>query len=246
MKAAQSLYLDLMERVVTNTIYGDANQSPVGKPEYDPLVRQTGKDWPLLAHSMIGVQRMHNLRQLCERALHEHIPGDLIETGIWRGGSCIMMRAVLKAYGDTQRKVYCADSFKGLPTPEAEYPKDAGDRLHEYGQLAISIDQVRKNFAAYDLLDEQVEFVEGFFKDTLHKLPAERFALLRLDGDMYSSTMQALEALYGKVSPGGFIIVDDYGAAPNCRAAIDEYRANNSITAPLEAIDWAGVWWRKP
>jgi macrocin-O-methyltransferase TylF-like protien len=243
---ARALYLDLMAKVITNTIYGDANQSPWAQPTYDAALRDTGRDWPVVAHSMIGMQRMNNLRQLCERTIQEGIPGDFIETGIWRGGACIMMRAVLKAYGDVSRKVYCADSFSGLPKPDPDrYPLDAGDRHHEFEQLAISLGEVKNNFKLYGLLDDQVAFVEGFFKDTLPKLAAQRFSVIRLDGDMYSSTKQALDALYEKLSPGGFIIVDDYGAIPACRSAVEDYRCDHHIDCPIEPIDWTGVWWQK-
>jgi hypothetical protein len=244
---ARALYLDLMAKMLVNTIYGDPNQSPWAKPVYDPGARDAGRDWPVVAHSMIGMQRMTSLWQLCERALQENVPGDLIETGIWRGGACIMMRAVLKAYGDKSRKVYCADSFAGLPKPEPDrYPQDAGDRHHEFEQLAISREDVMKNFDAYGLLDDQVEFVEGFFADTLPKLNARNFAVIRLDGDMYASTIQSLDSLYPKLSPGGFLIVDDYGAIPACRAAVEDFRRAHNIDCPTTKIDWTGIWWQKP
>jgi O-methyltransferase len=243
----RTLYLDLIVKVIANTIYCDPNKSPWGGQVYDPGLRQSGRDWPLVAHSMIGLQRLNNIRQLCERAIKEDVPGDFIETGIWRGGACIAMRAVLKAYGETERKVYCADSFEGLPKPNAAaYPKDAGDRHHEYEQLAIPLEEVKRNFSVYGLLDEQVVFVKGFFKDTLPGLQADRLAVVRLDGDMYESTIQAIEALYPRLSPGGFLIVDDYGAIPACRAAITDYRAAHGIDAPITPIDWTGVWWQKP
>ena len=247
MSEARALYLDLMAKVITNTIYGNADIMPVAaSKEYDPQKRETGLDWPAAAHSMIGTKRMQNLRELCEQVLTDNIPGDFIETGIWRGGACIMMRAALKAYGDTSRKVYCCDSFAGLPKGEPDkYPNETKAELHKYKELAVSREQVASNFERYGLLDDQVVFVEGFFADTLPKLTAERFALLRLDGDMYSSTIQALEALYPKLSPGGFIIVDDYAFVHACKQAVEDYRAAHGIADQIQPIDWAGVFWRK-
>jgi O-methyltransferase len=90
-----------------------------------------------------------------------------------------------------------------------------------------------------------VQFLKGWFKDTLPQAPIERLAVARLDGDMYESTMTAIEALYPKVQPGGFVIVDDYGAVPACKRAIEDYRARFGITEPIETIDWTGVYWRK-
>jgi hypothetical protein len=242
---ARALYLDLMQKTLANTIYGDPDQAPWGKGTYDQSRRQSGRDWPAMAHSMIGLQRLQNLRELCERVLNEGTAGDFIETGVWRGGACIMMRAVLKAYGVRSRKVFCADSFEGLPAPDPRYPKDEGDRHHEFKQLAISVDEVGNNFRAYDLLDDQVVFVKGLFKDTLPALSADRFALIRLDGDMYESTISALESLYDRVSRGGYVIVDDYGAISACKAAVEDFRQTRSIQTPMQTIDWTGVWWRK-
>jgi len=243
---AVSLYLDLLIRCITNTIYGDANKGYWRPAEYDAEARREGLDWPEVAHSMIGVLRLENLCRLTRTVLDEGIPGDLIETGVWRGGACILMRGVLKAYGDGMRKVYVADSFRGLPPPDAEkYPADAGQTIHTYDYLAVSRDTVAENFRAYGLLDEQVVFVEGWFKDTLPNLSVPAFAIIRLDGDLYESTIQALDALYPKLSVGGFVIVDDYGSWPSCQQAVDDYRAAHDVRDRIVPIDSTGVYWRR-
>lgn len=213
--------------------------------EFDAARREEGKDWPADAETMIGMKRLANVRACVESVIADGVPGDLIETGAWRGGATIYMRAILKAYGETGRTVFVADSFEGLPAFDGRYEADAGDQHHTRDELAISVDQVRDNFARYDLLDDQVQFLVGWFSDTLPKAPIEQLAVLRLDGDMYSSTMDALEALYEKVSPGGYVIVDDYGAVPACAKAIHDFRDAQGITDPIEEIDWAGVYWRK-
>ncbi len=237
-------YLDLLELTLTGMIYGDEATDPGSKGTYDPAIRVTGRDWPSRAHTMIGLARLRSLRSICERALEENIPGDLIETGVWRGGACILMRAILAAHGDATRRVFVADSFRGLPPPNpSEYPADAGDLHQTYPQLAVSRPEVEENFRRYGLLDERVVFLEGWFKDTLPAAPIDRLAVLRLDGDMYESTIEALDALYDKVSPGGFVIIDDYLLKP-CAAAVDHFRAARGITAPLHNIDDAAVWWR--
>jgi O-methyltransferase len=174
------------------------------------------------------------------------VPGDVIETGVWRGGAMIFARAVLEAFGDRRRSVWCADSFAGLPPPDARsYPVDAGDVHHTYRQLAVTLDEVRANFARYGLLDERVHFLEGWFRDTLPSAPIEQLAVLRLDGDMYESTIVALDALYSKLSAGGYAIVDDYGAAPACRQATEDFRREHGIDDPLREIDWTGVYWQR-
>jgi O-methyltransferase len=210
----------------------------------DPARRAEGAIWPGQAHTMIGLARLDNLRHCVETVLVDGVPGDLIETGVWRGGASIFMRGILAAWGDAARRVFVADSFRGLPKPDPAIRADRADRHHRIGVLAVSRDEVAANFARYGLLDERVVFLEGWFKDTLAAAPIERLAVLRLDGDMYESTLDALAPLYPKLSPGGFCIIDDY-ALPGCRQAVDEYRAAQAISAPLERIDWTGVFWRK-
>lgn len=205
--------------------------------------RHEGQIWPVYADTMVGLTRLNNLQSCIETALREGVPGDLIETGVWRGGACIFMRAVLAVHGVVDRRVFVADSFQGLPPPEVA--QDAGDTHHTHSFLAVSQAQVEENFRRYGLLDAQVVFLKGWFKDTLPAAPIRRLAVMRLDGDMYGSTMDALTALYAKLSPGGFCIIDDYGAVEGCRHAVADFRAAHHIDEPLETIDWSGVFWRK-
>lgn len=211
-----------------------------------PERRENGRYWPRLAHTMIGLKRMNNLEECLRTILREQVPGDVIETGVWRGGACIFMRGFLQAYGITDRTVWVADSFEGLPAPDPErYPADRGDKHHTESDLVVSLKDVQDNFRSYGLLDDQVRFLKGWFKDTLPTAPIEHLAIIRLDGDMYGSTMESLEALYPRLSPGGFVIVDDYGAVEGCRQAVEDFRDNNNILSPLVKIDWAGAYWRK-
>jgi O-methyltransferase len=216
-----------------------------GAPDGTSEQRVQGKIWPTSALTMIGRKRLDSLRQCVTTVLEDGIEGDLLEAGAWRGGASILMRAVLKAHGVTDRRVFVADSFEGLPRPDpACHPHDRGDQHHKYQHLAVSIEDVRRNFERFGLLDNQVVFLRGWFKDTLARAPVDRLALLRLDGDMYGSTMDALEPLYPKLVPGGFCVIDDY-ALPGCRQAVDDYRARADVRAPLQTIDWTGVFWRK-
>jgi len=206
--------------------------------------REEGTDWPSYADTMIGLRRLDNLQECIESVLRDNVPGDLIETGVWRGGACIFMRGVLRAYGVEDRRVYAADSFQGLPAPDAEkYPDDRGDIHHFHQFLAVSEEQVRRNFERYGLLDDQVVFLKGWFKDTLPHAGIGALSVLRLDGDMYESTMDALNALYPKLSPGGYCIIDDF-VLPNCRKAVDDYRAAHGIRDPIRTIDPTSSYWR--
>jgi O-methyltransferase len=236
MEHSHDLYLDLMMRSLTDWLYD----------KFDEPTRAEGLDWPARAHTMVGMKRLANVRECVENVLADGIPGDLIETGVWRGGATILMRAILKARGVTDRVVWVADSFAGLPPPDAaRYPHDEGDGLHKFSQLAVTLEQVRDNFRRYGLLDDQVRFLKGWFRDTLPTAPIERLAVLRLDGDLYESTIQALESLYDRLSVGGYVIVDDYGNVAGCRQAVHDFRAARRIKDAIRPIDWAGVYWRR-
>ena len=267
------LYLDIMKRCLMNLIYSGSEVREFAPSrgykrlffnwfllpalrrsgarvvipyQYDIQNRLNGTDWSPMAHTMIGRKRLDNLQNCIQHVLVNRIPGDFIETGVWRGGATIFMRAMLKAWGDTSRIVWVADSFEGLPEPDGlNYPKDRGDTHHTYSELAVSLQTVQENFRKYALLDDQVRFLKGWFKDTLPTAPIEKLAILRLDGDMYESTMDGLKNLYAKLSRGGFLIVDDYGAVPACKDAVHDFRRDNKISEEIIEIDWGGVYWQK-
>lgn len=245
MDEARSLYIDLMKSCLTNVIYGDENMLGPQRG-FNPRARAEGRDWPARAHTMVGRKRLDNVQFCVEDALARGVPGDLMETGVWRGGVVILMRAILKAHGVADRRVWAADSFEGLPPPDAEkYPLDAPLQLNKFKQLAVSLEQVQENFRRYGLLDGQVRFLKGWFRDTLPSAPIEHLAVLRLDGDLYESTMDALTSLYPKLEPGGYIIIDDYNDIAACRQAVTDYRDRHGIAAEIVPVDWTGVYWRK-
>ena len=264
---ARQLYIDMVERCVLNIPYVDAELNPIQphgrvrklvlgalkrariqlaharRGDYER--RLAGHDVSDIAHSMLSLKRLDNVRMCLETILEEMIPGDLIETGVMRGGTVILMRAILKAYGITDRVIWVADSFEGLPPPDPEnYPADAGAAWHLRPLTEVGVEHVKRNFERYGLFDNQVKFLRGWFRDTLPTAPIERLAVLRLDGDLYESTMDALVPLYPKLSPGGFIIIDDYNL-PTCRQAVSDYREKQGITDEIVPIDDAGIYWRK-
>ena len=268
-----SMYLDLLKHCLLNTIYCDYEHYDfrpekkmkrfffkklflplfrkenirviVGYP-YNENERILGRDcWSPMAHSMIGLKRLDNIQYCVEEVIKSNIPGDLIETGVWRGGATIFMRAILKVYGVTNRIVWVADSFEGPPKPEEEkYPQDKGDVSYLCKEFAVSLEQVKQNFKKYGLLDGQVRFLKGWFKDTLPNAPIEKISVARLDGDLYQSTMDALNNLYHKISVGGFLIIDDY-ALKGAKAAVHDFRERHTVKEKIIPIDWAGVYWQK-
>jgi hypothetical protein len=236
-------YLDLMR----DSLIGRLNQDPplpaCKIDGYRGEFRQNGWDWPSAAPSMIGAKRMENLRSECERVIATGVPGDFMETGVWRGGACIMMRAVLKAHRITDRRVIAADSFAGPPPPSQAI--DAAADFHALKEFAVPLADVKAAFARYGLLDDQVEFLEGLFKDTLPSAPVESIAVLRLDGDTYESTIDGLVSLYPKLSAAGALIIDDYYLFEGQRKAVDEFRAARRIRDPIIQVDHFGGYWIK-
>lgn len=231
---------------MVHSIYGASTPVPDSALGYNPKLRETGWDWPSTAFTMVGLRRLRNFRMLIERVIAERVPGDIIETGVWRGGASIFARAILAAYGVIDRRVIVADSFEGLPSPDAaSFPADRGSSLHEFDELAVSLEQVKVNFAKFDLLDDQVVFLKGWFRDTMPKVPADRLAVLRLDGDMYESTIDPLRHLYDRLSVGGWVIVDDYGLVEGCRQAVHDFLDSRGLMPEILPIDGVGVYFQK-
>jgi O-methyltransferase len=254
----RAAYLNLMKRSLCDLLTPQtltAVPKPDGTVVAEPLPdadrdrREAGADWPVNGTTMIGMRRLDHLQECVETIVRDGVEGDLIETGVWRGGASILMRATLAALGVEDRTVWLADSFEGLPKSRPdEFPGDAGSDEHfEFDYLAVSEDEVRAAFQRYDLLDDRVRFLRGFFSESLPPLKGHhRWSLLRLDGDMYESTITALDSLYPDLSPGGIVIVDDYGAIPQCRQAVEDFRDAHGIDEEIGIIDWTGAWWRRP
>jgi O-methyltransferase len=221
----------------------------VRRKEVDMSARNAGIDWPPppQAETMVGLERMDNVHRCIADVLTQGVPGDFMECGVWRGGVAIFMRGALKAYGDASRVVWAADSFAGLPPPdEDQFPPDADNVLWRYDELAVSLEEVKRAFERYGLLDDRVRFLPGWFRDTLPKAPVDRLAILRLDGDMYESTMVALRSLWPKVSVGGYVIVDDYQPKhPGCVAAVDEFLAEHGPGETLQPAGTIGAYWKR-
>jgi len=248
---APELYLDLLKRTLTNTLF-----SKEPNPEDSPAQYWSG----FIAHyiqgsaiSMLPLSRFDQLQACISSVLRDQVPGDFIETGVWRGGATIFMRGVLKAYDINDRHVWVADSFEGLPKPDADrFPAEA--RAHGsqvmtdvMKHLAVGEEEVKQNFKAFGLLDERVCFLKGWFKDTLPTAPISNLAVMRLDGDYYESTLDSLTNLYDKLSVGGYVIIDDYGEDTwtYCRKAVDEFREARGIRESLIRVDPSCYYWRR-
>jgi O-methyltransferase len=246
-RAAQlrTAYLDLLKLCLCD-LTGSSTVSVGAMPDGTVMSRElrgdslrlraAGMDWPLQGLTMVGLRRLDDLQACVESIVRDGVPGDLIEAGAWRGGASLLMRATLDSLGD-ERTVWVADSFQGFPDESA-----AG--LSSFDFLAVPLDEVRESFARLGL-DRGVEFVPGFFEETLAALAGRQWALVRLDADAYEPTRAALEALYPGLATGGYLVVDDYGSFEACRDAVDEFRREHGIDEPLERIDFTGARWRR-
>ncbi len=221
---------ELVERVPTDAAYYLEGAGPDLRGRLDD------------AETMVGTRQLDNIQFCVTDVLKRKVPGDIIECGAWRGGTAILMRAVLKAHGDTEKSVWVADSFEGLPN----FDSQRNPQL-DYGQgaMAASLEEAKENFARYGLLDDRVHFLRGFFNQTLPNAPIVKLAVLRADGDLYESQMDVLNSLYPKLSVGGYAIIDDYLEFPGCKRAVDEYRQVHGVTEEIKPIDSEGVYWQK-
>jgi len=192
---------------------------------WDENTRLTLLPWTALEHLHFAI------KDTVERG----IEGDFIETGAWAGGACILAKSIYNEIAP-DKKVYVADSFEGLPKPDEAFPQDNGDTHYLDPMLAVSLPQVTENFNKFNLIDENLIFVKGWFKDTMPKLKVDKLSILRLDGDMYESTIQVLDALYDKLSIGGYLIIDDYHHK-SCIAAIQDFRTKHNITDTIIKVD---------
>lgn len=203
--------------------------------------RINGEDWPQYAESMIGLKRMDNIQNLIEDIIYNRIPGDLLEAGAWRGGASIFMKANLLVHG-SDKNIYVCDSFQGLPRPFLHEDKD--DVHYKIKSLAVSLDEVIENFNKWGVLlvGGNVWFVEGWFSETMPGLKNETFSLIRLDGDMYESTMDVLVNLYDSLAIGGYVVVDDW-CLPRCKKAVLHFTKGMNVN--FVTIDNSSVYWQK-
>jgi O-methyltransferase len=225
-------YIELIKRSVTNYLYlggedefrtfssCDHYDPPKGEWRIDPLAR------PL---SLLDRRQLALVETSILSLESQGVPGDYIEAGVWRGGVIILMRALLNAYGIADRRIVAADSFAGIPM-NVRFRHDPVDAWPD--RWVASLEEVRAAIARFDLLDDRIEFLPGYFADTLHTLAGRRFALVRLDSDSYESTETSLVHLYPLLSKGGVLIIDDWHLTA-CKMAVSRYRTEHGIEDPI-------------
>jgi hypothetical protein len=210
-------------------------------PEESPLWQR----WGRYRYTGIDDEGLENIRFCAEKVIADNVPGDFVEAGVWLGGASIYMAAIGK-FWQQKRTTWVLDSFQGMPKPNPNCPHEFTDYSDLTGLIA-PLKEVQANFKKFKMLD-QVVFVPGWFSDTIPSLQIDQIGVLRLDSDYYESTLLTISKLYPRVSPGGWVIVDDYDCVPGANSAIDQYRAEQGITAQMYRMnrtDNHGVYWQK-
>jgi len=189
-------------------------------------------------YTMTSSRRGRALQRLARRLDHDGVPGALVDCGVWNGGSTVLL-----SEASPDRDVWAYDSFEGLP--EAG-PLDGPESTSWTGECLGAEEKLREGFRRY-ASPERLHVVKGWFDQTFAATADDvgPVALLHADGDWYESVMLTLRTFYPRVSPGGFVVIDDYGAWPGAKRAVDEFRQEVGETAPMVSADFTGRYWRK-
>ena len=195
-------------------------------------------------NTLISIERAFALAAALRHVHQNRIGGDIAECGVWKGGACLLASHILHHSADTQRLIWLYDTFEGMPPPgDEDRIASSGCPLSERspeGWWAAGIAEVRKTLTRSPLPLDRFRLVKGRVEDTLEREVPESIAVLRLDTDWYASTRKELEVLYPKVSPGGVLIIDDYGHFTGARRALDEYFARRGQHPLLHRSDYTG------
>lgn len=223
--------------------YNQLTSCPDMEPAFVALYERCG------SYSMTSLERLYGLYKAVEYVVHHDMPGDIVECGVWRGGSCMLAAMALKQFGDTQRAIYLYDTFAGMTDP-TEHDVDYNDahvslRLNdawpEYQAIAnVPLEQVRQNMSTTGYPEHKVHYVKGPVEQTIPGTQPDQIALLRLDTDWYESTRHEMEHLMPRLLAGGVLIVDDYGHWQGARRAVDEYLETHGIAMLLNRVDYTG------
>jgi hypothetical protein len=246
-------YFEVLKAMLSGSAFGSSEKSVETANNYKrklnarPLntnSRQMGLDWTYLGSTMVGLTRLQNILFVIQNVIKNNVPGDFVETGVWRGGASIFAQGIIQAYHQN-RRVFVCDSFSGLPPGNAAiHPKDIGWDNSPY--LEVSAEMVASNFKNFELLQDNVIFVKGFFKNSMPALASlvNRIGVLRFDGDMYESAADVFYNLYDKIPVGGYIIMDDWYGFPSSNAVLDFFQVHN-CAENLVRIDSASAYFVK-
>ncbi len=218
-------------------------------PDFDPPTIELCRF--VQPYTMTGKYALFALRRAVQYVAASGIPGDVVECGVWRGGSMMAVARTLVELGDTSRTLHLFDTFEGMPPPTDADRSAAGEaaadllRQGEKGTSTVwaysPLDEVKRNVALAGYPADRLTFVQGKVEDTLPAAAPDRIALLRLDTDWYESTRHELVHLWPRLSVGGVLIIDDYGYWQGARRAVDEFVAERQLKLLLNRVDHTAV-----
>lgn len=255
--------LESIKRKLNPTVV-EEKKDPEVDPEAKPLGRIysdfTDDEWDIYVKvkpfTMTSPERVLSLIKAVEYITKSNVKGDIVECGVWKGGSIMAVIEKLTQLKSTERSLWLYDTFEGMSEPtnvdvdpdgNLASVKMATEEKERSRVWAYSgINEVKSNISLLNYPEEQVNFVIGKVEDTLVKTIPESISLLRLDTDWYESTKIELEVLYDKVVKGGVVIIDDYGHWEGCKKAVDEFIENKNIQVLLHRIDYTGRMFVKP
>jgi len=197
--------------------------------------------------TMTRTERIYALFQAMRYVLQREVPGDIVECGVWKGGSAMLCALILKEDPRNSRSLYLYDTFSGMAEPgemdvtlegslaREKWKRQRRDAVSEWAYAPL--DEVRTNLLSTGLSEERLVFVPGKVEETIPRVAPGRIALLRLDTDWYSSTYHEMIHLYPRLSPGGVLILYDYGTWKGARQAVDQYLAEKNLTLLLTRIE---------
>ena len=202
-------------------------------------------------YTMTSIERGYSLFKAVEYIVKNKIPGDFVECGVWKGGSCMLMAMTLEFFEEKNRKIYLYDTYEGMSQPTKEdviswngrsvlekWEEDRSGKKDNFGSWSVGLEEVKANVARCNYPENKFIFVPGDVLETLEKNKLENIALLRLDTDWYASTVKELQVLYPLIVKRGVLIIDDYGHFDGARKAVDEYFKDQTIL--LNRIDYTG------
>ena len=201
-------------------------------------------------YTMTSWERQYALYKAVHHVVENRIPGDIVECGVWRGGSMRLAALTLLALKSTDRKLFLYDTYEGMTEPQPEIDVDfAGNKaINDWEQFTkkglkwayAPVEEVRQTMVETGYPMENIHFVKGPVEDTIPGTVPERIALLRLDTDWYSSTKHEMEHLYPRLSSRGILLLDDYGHYRGAQRGVDEYIAMLESKPLLHRVDYAG------
>jgi SAM-dependent methyltransferase len=201
--------------------------------------------------TMTSPERLYGLHEAVTYVLRERIPGDVVECGVWRGGSSMLIAKLLLTHGDTDRRLWMYDTYQGMPEPTAEDGTYAVNHYPEAGRdedfmAYATLDDVQANLKRTGIAESRIEYVVGLVEDSIPARVPDAVALLRLDTDWYQSTLHELNHLYDRLAPGGVLIIDDYGHWHGARRAVDEFFEIRGFRPLFARLDYTGRMIIKP